>query len=98
MALTRDFKETIRKRLKRDPEFKKALARESLVSTERKGPTRYSAEQIKEKIAHGEDRTNWSRANAVTGNTLEASIKTDSDETEEEPDWAQAFKSGDIDK
>ena len=36
---------------------------------------RYSAKQIKAKIARGEDRTNWRKANAITGNKLEASIK-----------------------
>ena len=29
---------------------------------------RYTAQQIKAKIAKGEDRTDWRKANAVTGN------------------------------
>jgi uncharacterized protein (DUF4415 family) len=51
---------------------------------------RYTAEQIEAKIAGGEDRTDWRKANAITGKKLEASIKADVDDIREEPDWAQA--------
>lgn len=51
---------------------------------------RYTAKQIKAKIAQGEDRTDWGKANAVTGKKLEASIKSDPDELSGEPDWTQA--------
>jgi uncharacterized protein (DUF4415 family) len=51
---------------------------------------RYTAEQIKAKIARGEDRTDWRKANAVVGKKLEASIKSDPDEPATEPDWTQA--------
>jgi len=51
---------------------------------------RYTASQIKAKIARGEDRTNWRKANAITGKKLEASIKADVDDIREEPAWAQA--------
>jgi uncharacterized protein (DUF4415 family) len=51
---------------------------------------RYTENQIKAKIARGEDRTNWRKANAVTGKKLEASMKSDPDELTGEPDWTQA--------
>ena len=50
---------------------------------------RYTVNQIKTKIARGEDRTNWRKANAITGEKLEASIKADVDDIREEPEWAQ---------
>jgi uncharacterized protein (DUF4415 family) len=52
---------------------------------------RYTAKQIKAKIARGEDRTDWRKANAVTGKKLEASIRADTDEVQEEPDWTHAI-------
>ena len=51
---------------------------------------RYTAKQIADKIARGEDRTNWRKANAVTGKKLEASIRADPDDVRDEPDWTQA--------
>jgi len=56
----------------------------------RSDTVRYSAKEIKAKIARGEDRTDWRKANAITGNKLEASIKADVDDIREEPEWAQA--------
>ena len=52
---------------------------------------RYTAKQIKAKIARGEDRTDWRKANAVTGKKLEASIRADVDEVLGEPDWKHAI-------
>jgi uncharacterized protein (DUF4415 family) len=52
---------------------------------------RYTAKQIKGKIARGEDRTDWSKANAMTGKKLEASIRADVDDIQGEPDWTQAM-------
>jgi uncharacterized protein (DUF4415 family) len=51
---------------------------------------RYTAKQIKAKVARGEDRTDWRKANAVTGKKLEVSIRADVDEVQGEPDWTQA--------
>ena len=51
---------------------------------------RYTAKQIKAKIARGEDRTNWRKANAITGKKLEASIQADVDDIRGEPEWGQA--------
>jgi uncharacterized protein (DUF4415 family) len=51
---------------------------------------RYTAKQIKAKIARGEDRTDWRKADAVTGRKLEASIKADVDDVQGEPDWTRA--------
>jgi uncharacterized protein (DUF4415 family) len=51
---------------------------------------RYTAKQIKAKIARGGDRTHWRKANAVTGKKLEASILADPDDVHGEPDWTQA--------
>ena len=51
---------------------------------------RYTARQIKAKITRGEDRTDWRKANAVSGKKLEASIRADVDDIRDEPDWAQA--------
>jgi uncharacterized protein (DUF4415 family) len=52
---------------------------------------RYTAKQIKAKIAKGEDRTNWSKTDAATGTKLEASIRADADDIRSEPDWTQAI-------
>ena len=52
---------------------------------------RYTAKQIKAKITRGDDRTNWRKANAVTGKKLEASIRADVDEVRGEPDWTHAI-------
>ena len=54
------------------------------------GTVRYSANEIKRKIARGEDRTNWAKANSVTGSKLDASIRADADDVRGEPDWTQA--------
>ncbi len=51
---------------------------------------RYTARQIKRKIARGEDRTDWRKADAVTGKKLEASILADLDDVHPEPDWTRA--------
>lgn len=55
------------------------------------GTVRYTAKQIKGKIARGEDRTNWAKADALTGAKLEASIRADVDDVHAEPDWTQAI-------
>jgi uncharacterized protein (DUF4415 family) len=52
---------------------------------------RYTAKQIKAKIARGEDRTNWEKVDAVTGARLEASILADVDDVHSEPEWTQAI-------
>ena len=52
---------------------------------------RYTAKQIKGKIARGEDRTDWGKANGMTGKKLEASIHADVDDVQGEPDWTQAM-------
>lgn len=52
---------------------------------------RYTAKQIKARIARGEDRTNWDKIDAVTGTELEASIRADVDDVQGEPDWTQAI-------
>jgi uncharacterized protein (DUF4415 family) len=51
---------------------------------------RYTAKQIEGKIMRGEDRTDWRKANALTGKNLEASILADPDDIHSEPDWTQA--------
>ena len=58
---------------------------------------RYTAKQIKAKIARGEDRTNWRKANAMTGKKLEASIRADVDDvhgnpTGRRPSWASRLR------
>ena len=52
---------------------------------------RYTAKQIKAKIARGEDRTNRDKIDAMTGTKLEASIRADVDDVQSEPDWTQAI-------
>ena len=52
---------------------------------------RYTAKQIKARIARGEDRTDWRKANSVTGKKLEASIRADADDVHGEPDWTRAI-------
>ncbi len=56
----------------------------------RSDTVRYTAKQIEAKVARGEDRTDWHKANAMTGKKLEASIRADVDDIREEPDWALA--------
>ena len=51
---------------------------------------RYTAKQIAAKIARGEDRTDWRKANAVTGKKLEVSIRADADDLRDEPLWTRA--------
>ncbi len=51
---------------------------------------RYTAKQIKRKIARGEDQTDWGKANTVTGKKLEASIRVDADDVRGKLDWTQA--------
>jgi uncharacterized protein (DUF4415 family) len=51
---------------------------------------RYTAKQIKAKIARGEDRTNWAKVNATTPARLQASIRADADDIQSEPDWTQS--------
>lgn len=51
---------------------------------------RYTAKQIKIKIAAGEDKTNWAKVKAMTGTRLEASIRADMDDVQGEPDWTQS--------
>ncbi len=53
---------------------------------------RYTASQLKEKLARGEDRTNWERADQITGERLEASILADPDDIHAEPDWTKAIR------
>ncbi len=52
---------------------------------------RYTAKQIKARIARGEDRTNWNKIDALSGTQLEASIRADVDDVRGEPDWTQAI-------
>jgi uncharacterized protein (DUF4415 family) len=54
------------------------------------GIVRYTAKQIAGKIARGEDRTNWRKANSLTGRRLDVSIRADIDDIRGEPDWTQA--------
>jgi uncharacterized protein (DUF4415 family) len=51
---------------------------------------RYMAKQIKAKIARGDDRTNWDKADAATGAKLEDSIGADVDDAQNEPDWTNS--------
>lgn len=55
------------------------------------GTVRYTAKQIKSKIARGEDRTNWRKVDVVTGVKLEGSIRADADDIRAEPDWTRAI-------
>jgi uncharacterized protein (DUF4415 family) len=57
---------------------------------EERRTVRYTAKQIKAKVARGEDRTDCRKVNAVTAKKLEASMKSDPDEPDNEPDWMQA--------
>jgi uncharacterized protein (DUF4415 family) len=43
---------------------------------------RYTAEEIDEMIARGEDKTDWDRVNAMTDEDIERAIADD-------PDWAE---------
>src|ERR1700733_1794648 len=52
---------------------------------------RYTAKQIKGKIARGEDRTDWGKDKAMTAKTFAASIRADSGDIHGGPDWTQAI-------
>ena len=54
------------------------------------GTVRYTAKQIKARIARGEDRTNWAKVNATTAARLQASIRADADDIESEPNWTRS--------
>jgi uncharacterized protein (DUF4415 family) len=56
----------------------------------KKDTVQYSAKQIKTKLVRGEDRTDWAKANAMTGSKLEKSIRADADDVHTEPDWTRA--------
>jgi hypothetical protein len=58
---------------------------------EQSATVRYTAKQIRGKIARGEDRTDWGKTNAMTRKKLEASIRADVDDVQGEPDWTQAI-------
>jgi hypothetical protein len=47
---------------------------------------RYPADELKDKLARGEDRTDWARADQIVGEKLEASIRADPDDVHPEPD------------
>lgn len=51
---------------------------------------RYTAKQVKSRIARGEDRTNWDKVDAMTGTRLEKSIRADADDVRGVPDWTHA--------
>ena len=57
----------------------------------KKDTVRYTAKQIKTRIARGEDRTDWKKVDAVTGSRLETSIRADVDDVHSEPDWTQTI-------
>jgi uncharacterized protein (DUF4415 family) len=46
-----------------------------------KNIVRYSANEIREKIARGESRSDWARVDAITDEEIEAQMRDD-------PDWA----------
>lgn len=52
---------------------------------------RYSMEEIKAKIARGEDQTSWAKIASMTEAELEASIAADPDEAGMEMDWSKAM-------
>ncbi|NTE86889.1 BrnA antitoxin family protein [Agrobacterium rubi] len=43
---------------------------------------RYSANEIRQKIANGEDRTDWARVDAMTDEDIDRAMRDD-------PDWAE---------
>jgi uncharacterized protein (DUF4415 family) len=56
----------------------------------KKDTVRYTAKQIKAKIARGEDRTDSVRASTMTNRKLERSVRSDPDDVHTEPDWTLA--------
>ena len=56
------------------------------------GIVSYTAKQVKAKIGRGEDRTDWTKAHALTGKKLEASIRADADDVHERIDWTKAVQ------
>ncbi len=51
---------------------------------------RYTADELREKRARGEDRTDYARLDAMTEEELEAAIASDPDEAGWEYDWDNA--------
>ena len=52
---------------------------------------RYSAKEIKARIARGGDKTDWRKVDRMTAAKLETSIRADGDDMQEEPDWTLAI-------
>ncbi|CUX10929.1 MULTISPECIES: BrnA antitoxin family protein [Rhizobium/Agrobacterium group] len=52
---------------------------------------RYSLDEIREKIARGEDRTDWARVDAMTDEDIDRAMRDDPDWAGfEDIDWAKA--------
>jgi uncharacterized protein (DUF4415 family) len=52
----------------------------------------YTAKEIDDMIARGEDMTDWARAEAMTQEEIEAAIASDPDEAGMVIDWSTAMK------
>jgi uncharacterized protein (DUF4415 family) len=52
---------------------------------------RYSAKEIKARIARGENKTDWRKVDKMAGTRLEESIRADVDDIPGEPDWTHAI-------
>ena len=52
----------------------------------------YSIDELRNKLARGEDRPNREKADQITGERLEASILAEPDDVHQEPDWTQAIQ------
>ncbi len=58
--------------------------------TKKSDIARHTAEEIKTRLARGEDRTDWAKVNHTTETDIRASMAADPDESEGDPDWTQA--------
>jgi uncharacterized protein (DUF4415 family) len=53
---------------------------------------RITAKEIAARVARGKSHTNWRKAGAMSGKTLEASIRNDPDDIHEPIDWTNAVR------
>ena len=55
---------------------------------------RYTLDEVKAKLARGEDQTDWNRLKATTEEEIEASIAADDDDVDYPPDWPDGVIEG----
>jgi uncharacterized protein (DUF4415 family) len=55
---------------------------------------RYTLDEVKAKLARGEDRTDWDRLKLMTEEELEAAVKRDADDVDYPSGWPEGVTQG----